>query len=73
MTDEYLTADRECLLAVLTACLAADEVPTLLSDVLERHLGPGWAREYAGARSPKERADCLVRRLRLHQQVWSRR
>lgn len=69
MTDEYLTADRECLLAVLTACLAVDDVPTMLSDVLERHLGPGWAREYAAARSPEERAGCIVRRLRLNQPV----
>jgi hypothetical protein len=69
----YLTADRECLLAVLTALLAGDEVPPLAARVLEDHLGLGWAREYASARSPQEREECIVRRLRLHRPVRTAR
>jgi hypothetical protein len=65
----YLTADRECLLALLTALLAGDGVPPLASRVLEDHLGLGWSREYAHARSPQEREECIVRRLRLHRPV----
>jgi hypothetical protein len=66
---EYLTADRECLLALLTALLSSDELPQLAARVLEDHLGLGWAREYAGARSKQERVDCVVRRLRLYRPI----
>jgi len=68
-TTLALPADRECLLAVLTALLAGDELPPLAARVLEDHLGLGWAREYAHARSPQEREECIVRRLRLHRPV----
>lgn len=65
----YLTADRECLLAILTALLATEEVPPLVARVLEDHLGLGWAREFSFTRSREEREDCIVRRLRLHRPV----
>jgi hypothetical protein len=65
----YVTADRECLLAVLTALLAGDEVPPLATRVLENYLGLGWSREYIHARSPQEREECIGRRLRLHRPV----
>ena len=73
LTDAYVTADRECLLAVLTALIAGDEVPPLAARVLEDHLGLGWAREFAHARSPQEREECIVRRLRLHRPVRTAR
>lgn len=69
--NEIEGTTKECLLAVLAAFLSSDEVPALVAQTLEAHLGVGWAREYAGARSPRERADCIVRRLRLHKPVPS--
>jgi hypothetical protein len=65
----YLPADRDCLLALLTALLADDSIPPLAARVLEDHLGLGWAREFSFARSPEEREGCIVRRLRLHRPV----
>lgn len=65
----YLTADRECLLALLTALLAGEAIPPLVGRVLEDHLGLGWAREFSFTRSREEREDCIVRRLRLHRPV----
>jgi hypothetical protein len=72
MTDiihEYLTADRECLLALLSALLSAETIPSPAAQVLEQYLGLGWARDYASARSPQEREELIVRRLRLHQPI----
>lgn len=65
----YFTADRECLLALLTALLSEEVIPSSVELVLERHLGAGWAKEYASARSPQEREKCVVRRLCLHRPV----
>jgi hypothetical protein len=65
----YLTADRECLIALLTALIADDSIPPLAARVLEDHLGLGWAREFSFARSREEREGCITRRLRLHAPV----
>jgi hypothetical protein len=48
-------------------------VPPLAARVLEDHLGLGWSREYVHARSPQEREECIVRRLRLHRPVRTAR
>lgn len=71
--DLYLTADRECLIALLTALLATEEIPPLAARVLEDHLGLGWAREFALTRSREEREACVTRRLRLHAPVRAAR
>lgn len=65
----YLTADRECLIALLTALLAGESIPPLVASVLENYLGLGWAREFAYTRSREEREACVTRRLRLHSPV----
>lgn len=67
--DLYLTADRECLISLLTALLAGESIPPLVASVLENYLGLGWAREFAYTRSREEREACVTRRLRLHAPV----
>lgn len=69
----YLTADREAFIAVLTAIVASDEVPPLVAHVLENHLGLGWMRDFAHARSSEERESIVVRRLLLHRPVRNAR
>lgn len=66
-------ADRECLLALLAALLAEEAIPEQTARTLERHLGLGWARDFASARSPEERAEGITRRLMLHQPYRRRR
>jgi hypothetical protein len=61
------TDHHECLLALLAALLAEEAIPEQTARTLEHHLGLGWARDFASARSPEERAEGITRRLMLHQ------
>jgi len=67
------TDHHECLLALLAALLAEEAIPEQTARTLERHLGLGWARDFASARSPEERAEGITRRLMLHQPYRRRR
>ena len=71
-----LTPDRKFLLALLER-LVTDTTEGTASPsttrLLEGWLGLGWAREYAAMRSPEEREECVLSRLRLHAPVRARR
>jgi hypothetical protein len=67
------TDHHECLFALLAALLAEEAIPEQTARTLERHLGLGWARDFASARSPEERAEGITRRLMLHQPYRRRR
>ncbi len=65
----WLTPDRKFLLSLLERLVtdaAEDTLSPSTARLLESHLGLGWAREYAVMRSPEEREECVLRRLRLH-------
>jgi len=60
-------------MGVQAALLAEEAIPEQTARTLERHLGLGWARDFASARSPEERAEGITRRLMLHQPYRRRR
>ena len=65
----WLTPDRKFLLTLLERLVtdaAEGTIPPATLRLLEAQLGLGWAREYAAMRSPEEREECVMRRLRLH-------
>jgi hypothetical protein len=71
----WLTPDRKFLLALLERLVtdaAEGTIPPSTSRLLEGQLGLGWAREYAAMRSPEEREECVLRRLRLHAPIRAR-
>lgn len=71
----WLTPDRKFLLALLERLVtdaAEGTIPPATARLLEGQLGLGWAREYAAMRSPEEREECVLRRLRLHAPIRAR-
>jgi hypothetical protein len=71
----WLTPDRKFLLSLLERLVtdaAEDTLSPSTARLLESHLGLGWAREYAVMRSPEEREECVLRRLRLHAPIRAR-
>jgi|GEM_PF-3561491 len=71
----WLTPDRKFLLALIERLVtdaAEGTTPPATARLLEDQLGLGWAREYAAMRSPEEREECVLRRLRLHAPIRAR-
>jgi len=71
----WLTLDRKFLFVLLERLVtdaAEGTIPPATACLLEGQLGLGWARDYAAMRSPAEREECILRRLRLYAPIRAR-